>query len=429
MRGRYRARLPAIGFASVLVLLAFAGIVSHIDARRLAETAAQVDETHGAIERLGAVSIDIEIIVTTARIFVLTGEEEFVAPLAGAQQRMAEDFSALRELLDEPAELGRLTSLETLAERRLNLSKEYIDLRRRFGLQRATDQIPPGGERLATEIRAILGDLERSMRQRLDRSRSVASENHARTLIAITFFGLTSVVILLAAYFGFRRQTAERAELERQIVATGEYERERIARDLHDGLGQELTGASLRLGALSQALQRDASEHAQTAQDLQALVQGSISESRRLSHSLSPSAWSGQGLCAALKSLAAEVDRHSGVACTAHCSSEHDLRDREVVVQLFRIAQEAVNNALRHGAPRHIELRHERTGGVDALLVVDDGIGIPRERDRSEGLGLRSMRYRARMIGGRLIVSALPEGGTEMRCTFSRGAATAREPV
>ena len=414
-----RPGLPLVGFVSVAALLAIAAVVSYMDARRLAETAAQVDEAHGAIERVRAVSLDIEFIVTTARVFMLTGDEELVAPLAPARQRLAEDFASLRGMLNDFGQLARLAMLEELAERRLELSLQYIDLRRRFGLQRAAQEIPPGGEQLAAEIRDLIAGIEQNLRVDLDQRRSVAAENHARTAMAITFFGSTSLVVLLAAFLGFRRQAAERAKLERQIVATGERERARIAGDLHDSLGQELTGISLRLEALSNTLQREGSAHTETVHGLKSLVQASIAESRRLSRSLFPGVWSDLGICAALRALAGEIDRLPDVACIAHCSDEDDISDGEVVAQLFRIAQEAVNNALRHAAPRHIELRFGRNGGTAELAILDDGTGIAHSRDRIEGLGLSSMRYRAGMIDGTLRVMARSQGGTEVRCSFT----------
>ena len=90
-----------------------------------------------------------------------------------------------------------------------------------------------------------------------------------------------------------------------------------------------------------------------------------------------------------------------------------------MAAHLYRIAQEGINNALTHGNARSIDLRYRREGGAACLEVVDDGIGIPAEHERSEGLGLRSMRYRARMIDGSLDVEALAGGGTKVRCSFT----------
>lgn len=407
-----------IGFGCALVLLSFASVASYLDARRLADATAQVDDTHDVIERLDSVSITVERIVTTARIFVLTGEETFLAPLTQLQAQLAQDFSVLSALLADSDQLTNVATLEALVGRRVALSDDYIDLRRRLGLQQATDEIPPGGERLATEIRDTIGNIEQTLRLRLEQRRDAAAVSHATTRAAISFLGVASVIALLAAFVAFRKQAAERVELERQIVATGERERDRIARDLHDGLGQELTGISLRLAALSKLLERERSNHLSTVQSLQALTQTSISESRRLSRSLSPGVGHNSGICAALSSLAREVNELSEVSCTANCSTEDDISDDEIVTQLFRIAQEATNNALKHSNARNIELHYGRDRGKVYLAVLDDGVGMPSERDRVDGLGLRSMRYRAQMIRGRLDARARVDGGTEVRCSF-----------
>ena len=149
------------------------------------------------------------------------------------------------------------------------------------------------------------------------------------------------------------------------------------------------------------------------------MVQSSISETRRIARSLSPGDWGNLGVSEALETLANEVNTHSAVNCRVQCSHGDDTHDPRVAAHLYRIAQEGINNALTHGNARSIDLRYRREGGAACLEVVDDGIGIPAEHERSEGLGLRSMRYRARMIDGSLDVEALAGGGTKVRCSFT----------
>ena len=414
-----RPQLPAIGFGSVLALLSLAVAASYLDTQRMAETTSQIDETRNILARLSNLSLGIERVVTIARVFVLTGEEDFVAPLAQTQREINDDLSTLRQMLmGDPDQLEKLASIEELIGRRLALTSEYIDLRRRMGLQQTTEQIPFGGEQLADDIRTLITDVERVTQLRLEKRRTAATASHASTLTTVTVAGLLSVIVLLLAFTAFRRQVRERVELEREIITTSEHERGRIGRDLHDSLGQELTGISLGLGVLAKTLEREQSTHAQTVQRLKALTQESISETRRISRSLSPGFRSELGICEALSSLASEVNQHSGVNCEAHCSVQDDLDDQEVAAQLFRIAQESINNALRHGNAQNIELCYGREGDSAYLEVIDDGIGIPAEHDRVEGLGLKSMRYRTRMINGTLDVAARATGGTEVRCSF-----------
>ena len=209
----------------------------------------------------------------------------------------------------------------------------------------------------------------------------------------------------------------ERIELEREVVAVGERERLRIGRDLHDGLGQELTGASLVLQTLSQKLVHEHSPHLQTVQELTVMTQNMISEIRRLAHLLSPVFSTNLGLSDALKALSKRVNEHSGVKCHLHCSYEDDIHDVEIATHLYRVAQESISNALKHSGAQNIELRYGRDGASLFLEVLDDGTGIPAKGSRVDGMGLGSMHYRARMLRGRLDVGLRTRGGTRVLCS------------
>ncbi len=209
----------------------------------------------------------------------------------------------------------------------------------------------------------------------------------------------------------------ERIELEREVVAVGEGERRRIGRDLHDGLGQELTGVTFTLQTLSRELVREHSPHVQTVQNLTEMIQNMIAETRSFARLLSPVFSPELTLSAALRVLADEVNEHPNVKCHAHCSYENDNHDPEIATHLYRIAQESINNALRHSEAQNIELRYWRDGDSVFLEVLDDGTGIPAKESRVEGMGLRSMRFRARMLRGRLDVGLRTQGGTRVLCS------------
>ena len=209
----------------------------------------------------------------------------------------------------------------------------------------------------------------------------------------------------------------ERIELEREVIAVGERERRRIGRDLHDGLGQELTGASFAMQSLSDKLVREHSPHVQSLQDLTVMIQKMIAEIRRFARLLSPVFSPELKLSAALRVLAEEINEHSDVTCHAHCSYENEIHEPEIATHLYRIAQESINNALRHSGAQNIELRYWHDGDALFLEVLDDGTGIPAEESRVEGMGLRSMRFRARMLHGRLEVGLRNQGGTRVFCS------------
>jgi PAS domain S-box-containing protein len=209
----------------------------------------------------------------------------------------------------------------------------------------------------------------------------------------------------------------ERVALEREVVSAGEHERRRIGRDLHDGLGQELTAVSLSLRSLRQKLEDEHSAHSQTVQNLTATIQDMIADTRRIARELSPVFSTELGLCAAFSALAKEISENTDVKCDAHCLFNDDIHDVEVATHLYRIAQESVNNALKHGGVRNIELRYGHDGDSLFLEVLDDGTGIPAKDSRVDGMGLRSMHYRARMLHGRLEIGRRTQGGTRVLCS------------
>ena len=211
------------------------------------------------------------------------------------------------------------------------------------------------------------------------------------------------------------RDITELLGLQRELVFLQERERRRIGFDLHDDLGQELTGISLGLEALAQRLAREESPHVQEVLNLKVMTLKSISATRRLAQSLSPGFGSGLGIAEALESLAREISEHSNARCRALCSVDHG-HDVDVEANLYRIAQECVTNSIRHGDPENIELRYCCDGERIELEVLDDGSGLPPEQIRVEGMGLRSMRYRARLVNGDVQFGESPEGGARVSC-------------
>lgn len=212
------------------------------------------------------------------------------------------------------------------------------------------------------------------------------------------------------------RDITELLRLQRELVFLQERERRRIGFDLHDDLGQELTGISLGLEALAQRLAREGSPHLQDVLDLKTMTLKSISATRRLARSLSPGFGNGLGITEALESLAREINEHSDAQCRALCSADHG-HDVDVEANLYRIAQECVTNSIKHGNPGNIELFYGCDGDLIRLEVLDDGAGLPREQARSDGMGFRSMRYRARLVNGNVQLGDRAEGGA--RVVFS----------
>ena len=225
------------------------------------------------------------------------------------------------------------------------------------------------------------------------------------------------------------RDVTERVELQREVNDVEERERSRIGRDIHDGLGQSLTAISLALRQLSQQLEREASPHQAALQRISESVCGCIGEAGRIARALTPVVAENYGLREALAKLAEEVNATTGVRCTLRAAARHRTHGRELETQLYRIAQESVANALRHAAPSAIEIDYGCDGVNCRLAVSDDGRGIPPPEARVAGLGLRSMQYRAGLIGATLEVAPLPQGGTRVTCICRCRDEPPRQPV
>jgi len=213
------------------------------------------------------------------------------------------------------------------------------------------------------------------------------------------------------------RDVSERFALEQESLAATERERARIGQDLHDSLGQVLTGVSLSLKDLTRGLGEERSVYQETAQQLCEMVQDTIRQTRRVSHRLSPWTSPSVDLESALKALAKEFGDRPELRCTLSCSVDHPPHDPDVEIQLYRIAQQSINNAITHGGARNIELRYSCDGQRTILEVVDDGTGLPPGDAIVEGMGLKSMRYRSRIIHGHIVFAPRKRGGTRVQCS------------
>jgi signal transduction histidine kinase len=208
----------------------------------------------------------------------------------------------------------------------------------------------------------------------------------------------------------------EQRQLERELVKAGERERKRVGRDLHDGLGQLLTGIGFLSKTLSQSLTERGDQDADEAAEITTLVENAIDQTRSLSKLLLPVELEVNGLEAALQRLKSHVSVIYGITCELKTGSYSPIQDPEIALHMYRVAQEAVHNAVRHGKPSKVEVTLSTRSGKTRLHVADDGIGLPEGADQKGGLGLRTMQYRAQTIGATLTVSRRKKGGTHVCC-------------
>lgn len=215
-----------------------------------------------------------------------------------------------------------------------------------------------------------------------------------------------------------QQREADRVRLEREIIEASERERRRIGSDLHDGLGQQLTAISLASSALITALESVAPKLIPQAEQLSGQIRETIATTRALSHGLSPVALQDDGLMHALRALTDSTERTTQVRCVFECPVPVRIPEAAVAGHLYRIAQEAVNNALKHSHPGEIRIGLERRHEAMVLEVDDDGEGIPESSLPRSGIGLELMRHRAQLAGGSLEIGSAPAGGTRIACTI-----------
>ena len=213
-------------------------------------------------------------------------------------------------------------------------------------------------------------------------------------------------------------EMAERQRLEVQILDIGERERERIGRDLHDSLGQILTGTALAGQVLQEKLGAHGLPEAAEAGRLVSLVEEAIEFTRGLARGLDPFDVEGGGIAEALDELVSRTNALSAVRCLFQSVGELSVLDRTTATHLYRIAQEAMTNALKHGHPSTILVRLDRHDRNVRLTVLDNGRGIPDSPQRKAGLGMRIMAHRAAMIGATLSVWRGPKGQTTVECVL-----------
>lgn len=211
-------------------------------------------------------------------------------------------------------------------------------------------------------------------------------------------------------------EIAERVRLEKAVLEVTERERRAIGHDLHDGLGQHLTGTALVAQALGSRLAARGDAEARDMGKIVDLIEKGIEQTRGLAKGLLLAEIASDGLVPALEEMAASLQEQFRVTCRLSYEGAVDLGEGGTATHLYRIAQEAARNAVRHGGARTVTIALTEPGGRVTLQVSDDGSGLAPPEARGEGLGLRIMAHRAAMIGATFSVAPGPQVGTVVTC-------------
>jgi signal transduction histidine kinase len=256
------------------------------------------------------------------------------------------------------------------------------------------------------------------------------------------------VMVLLERFYGYllqaldaqRMATAERAaagrrlegaieerrRLEREIARAGDEERRRLGSEIHDGVCQQLTGALLRCQALELRLERGAPLPSAELGALSSLLGETIHEARAVAQGLCPLEPTADALAPALRALVRRTQQMSGVPCEFRTAGEVAVPDPTSAQHVYRIAQEALSNAVRHAHATRISVELHGSGDALVLRVEDNGVGLP-GTVASGGMGLRTMSFRATVLEGGLSIERAPGGGTRVACRVPRAAFIPRD--
>jgi PAS domain S-box-containing protein len=243
----------------------------------------------------------------------------------------------------------------------------------------------------------------------------------ARVAVSVTLSPIKGPEGGVTGVSAIYRDIGERKRLEAEVLQATEREQRRIAQDLHDGLGQQLAGISCLSGALKRDLERAAPVHAAAAGKISKLLDLAVVGSRNLARGLHPIPPEPNGLVSALEHLASSASDLFHVRCTFDCSLPVMFENYDAATDLYRIAQEAVTNAIKHGQADQIEISLSSVPGRIILVIRNNGLNLDSMANvmrQQQGMGLRIMHYRAGRIGGSLAFQQRDTGGMELLCTM-----------
>ena len=215
------------------------------------------------------------------------------------------------------------------------------------------------------------------------------------------------------------RDLSERRNLEEEILEVGEIERQRIGRDLHDDVGQLLSAAVLSAQLLGKEMKSKGIEVSEKAEDIAELVKTAAEHSRNISHGLVPLNVESHGLNCALEDLVHKISTAKDIEIQ-YSGEEINAKNTTNAIQVYRIAQEAISNAIKHGEATLIDIRLKEEGNFIVLSIKDNGRGFNVEDNGSEGIGLKTMHFRTNLIGGDFTIKSKINDGTEIFCRFPK---------
>jgi len=268
---------------------------------------------------------------------------------------------------------------------------------------------------------AIRPHVERVLRgEAVEYEQKVPFEDGGTRHLSVTYRPHKNDLGEVLGWFASITDITERRRLEHDVLEISAHEQRRIGQDLHDDLCQWLTGIDFLASALAKDLARKSPKDAASAVKIAEAIRQVNGRARALAHGLAPAVIELAGLTGALRELAINAAEMFRIRCHYDGPETVPVRDSVAALNLYRIAQEAIGNAVRHGKAQEICVLLQPGKDRVTMLIRDDGCGIPQPQPQSPGMGLRTMRYRAAMIGATLEIRPGASGGTEVACTLPR---------
>ena len=221
-------------------------------------------------------------------------------------------------------------------------------------------------------------------------------------------------------FTGFVRDITERKQLEQEIIEVSNREQQRIGQDLHDGLCQELAGIQLMCEVLGQKLSAKSKSESKQVGEIAEHIREAISHTRKLARGLSPVELEANGFMSALSELAGNVKQLFHIECRFEPAVSVAIRDNVAATHLYRIVQESINNAVKHGRAKRVVISLKPSGDKIALTISDDGAGFSNEIKKGGGMGLHIMKYRAGVLNAALEVRSAIGAGATVTCIFDK---------
>jgi signal transduction histidine kinase len=414
----------------LILVLNGASLVRNLDGLKAANARqAQADRVSARLQYVNLLVTDAD---SGLRGYFLSGSDTYLGPLRTAERELEGQFGVLEALLaDNPSQLKNLAQLQALVRRRMSLMSQALEVYRHGGLKDIVAISRTQEDRAhMDEIRLQVVIMTGEQNELLAARSAAFYDRYQRTALLGLGTNTAALAVLLLFYNlirrGFRlrlhaqhalQQTNDQLEtlvaarteqlsvLSRHLISVSEEEKARLARELHDEMGANLTAIGMALSTVGEQLKEAHPEQAAALGGARKTLIETVQLKRRIVEDLRPSLLDNLGLAAALQSYCEDYARATRLDCEALIDVEADSAGPMQAIALFRIAQESLNNIAKYAQARHVVVHLAREGEGLALEVSDDGVGIPPDAmRRPKSHGLLGMRERALLLGGTLKV-------------------------